>query len=101
HGRGSSIKCNATLSLDPFSRKALPQTLLADRRTHQLLRQGSGGNADRPQRAIAAFNSDTRPSYFHGARRLPAAAGELRGAIRWRSCKNGRSINRKRIVAAA
>src|SRR5438046_7729020 len=33
HRRGSSIKCAATLSLDPFSRKALPQTWLAGRRT--------------------------------------------------------------------
>ena len=39
--------------------------------------------------------------YFRGMTRLPAAAGKLRGAIRWRSCKNGRSTMRKRIVAAA
>src|SRR5207248_5838913 len=47
HRRGSSIECAATLSLDPFSRKALPQTWLAGRRTERLLRQGSGGDANR------------------------------------------------------
>src|SRR5206468_1227290 len=60
HRRGSSIRCAATLSLDPFSRKALPQTWLAGPRTTQLLRQGSGGDADRSQRAIAAFDSGPR-----------------------------------------
>src|SRR5205823_14673678 len=60
HRRGSSIECAATLSLDPFSRKALPQTWLAGRRTERLLRQGSGGDANRSRRAVAEFDSDPR-----------------------------------------
>src|SRR4029077_16626752 len=45
--RGPPIGCAAALSLDPFTRRALPQTWLAGRRTDQLLRQGSGRDANR------------------------------------------------------
>src|SRR5204862_3093535 len=60
HRRGSSIGCAATLSLDPFSRRALPQTWLAGRRTERSLRQGSGRDADRSQQTVAEFDSDPR-----------------------------------------
>src|SRR5438874_2379042 len=60
HRRGLSIGCAATLSLDPFSRKALPQTWLAGRRTEPLLRQGSGRDANRSRRAVAEFDSGPR-----------------------------------------
>src|SRR4029077_4605242 len=45
HRRGSPIESPATLSLDAFSRTALPQTWLAGSRTERLLRQGSGRDA--------------------------------------------------------
>jgi GNAT superfamily N-acetyltransferase len=60
HRTGSSIKCATTLSLDPFSRKALPRTWLAGRRTNQLLRQGSRGDEDRSWRAVVGIRF--RPS---------------------------------------
>src|SRR5438046_10643512 len=46
HRSGSSIGCSATLSLETFSRMALPQTWLAGRRTEPLLPQvhGRDGN---------------------------------------------------------
>src|SRR5436190_8711097 len=55
HRRGSPIEGAATLSLDAFSRRALPQTWLAGRRTERLLRQGSSRDADRSQSAMAIF----------------------------------------------
>src|SRR5438045_5187128 len=53
--RGSPIEGAATLSLDAFSRRALPQTWLAGRRTERLLRQGSGRDADRSRLPIATL----------------------------------------------
>jgi len=53
--RGSPIEGAATLSLDAFSRRALPQTWLAGRRTERLLQQGSGRDADRSRLPIATL----------------------------------------------
>src|ERR1700747_1061987 len=44
--RGSPIESAATLSLDAFSRKALPHTWLAGSRTGRLIREGNGRDAD-------------------------------------------------------
>src|SRR5205823_6931456 len=79
HRRGSPIESAATLSLDAFSRTALPQTWLAGRRTERLLRQGSGCDAGRSQSAIAtARQAEVRnscsaraPSRTREARMLP------------------------------
>src|SRR6266481_2207606 len=53
HRRGSTIEYFSNLSLDPFSRRALPQTWLAGRRTERLLWQGSGRDADRSYQSAA------------------------------------------------
>src|SRR5437762_2427686 len=106
HRRGSSIGCAATLSLDAFSRRALPQTWLAGRRTERLLRQGSSRDADRSQSAMAIFARWLTPFGARPSQLLHVVVEAGRGTaasalLLRRSSRAGRRARKPAVVRRA